>query len=415
MSFLKSLFKETADHDIPKKHIKKVSRRCRHLSDFEKIIPKFNFPQVGSKAFEEDIDEVKRCVGDRSLPKGFLDSSNNSVEKLFKKYVTDNDISGVDWSLFDELLSDLDTILMRQKYNYKRLRPADYFESNGESLRDVISVESPSFPSGHTAIAFFMSSLLSDMFPDHRMQLQTLAEMIGQSRIENGAHYPSDVSIGRFIGEIASDFYLSNNKVSDESLRQKHKKVQKSITNASLDSTSEEVYCDEMAEFLQMCSGADIAASRKCAKEYMSGYMPDFCTNDVRLINILNTLAEIHSTGSDNFLSALEAAKMLQHDNSNLTFRNSSKFSKRGVSHPQPIDIPSMTKKCFEHNSRPYLKYLLINYVKPLQHRNKKFSKVVLANDLDYNFEEINSLIENDIDEAVENLCRNYSIDVLMT
>ena len=114
-------------------------------------------------------------------------------------------------------------------------------------------------------------------------------------------------------------------------------------------------------------------------------------------------------------MHALEPARILQGRGDKATLRNASKLSKKGVSHPEPIDIPSMFKKCFEHSDRPYLKYLLINYVKPLDRCNKKLSKIILANDLNYDFDTVNELVENDVDSDVNSLCKNYSIDVFMT
>ena len=57
-----------------------------------------------------------------------------------------------------------------------------------------------SFPSGHATIAFAMAVVLSSYEPKLRWLFYTLAVCISLSRIFVGAHYPSDVLFGAFLG-----------------------------------------------------------------------------------------------------------------------------------------------------------------------------------------------------------------------
>ena len=59
-----------------------------------------------------------------------------------------------------------------------------------------------SFPSGHTASAFLVMTLLSSFFPIPVIQIGTFiwAVMVGVARVYLGVHYPTDVLAGALLG-----------------------------------------------------------------------------------------------------------------------------------------------------------------------------------------------------------------------
>ena len=124
---------------------------------------------------------------------GFLKTSANSVEKVFKEYCKTNGIR-LDWKLISEILEDVDAVILDMKYKHMRPRPYVFLCDISDAFKDVRKSASPSFPSGHTAIAYFLSSLISHYYPNDRSDLEMLSALIGKSRIDNGVHYPSDVS-----------------------------------------------------------------------------------------------------------------------------------------------------------------------------------------------------------------------------
>lgn len=80
-----------------------------------------------------------------------------------------------------------------------------------EALKYAVGEKRPnsdsgtSFPSGHTAAAFAMATVLADYRPEYKWPAYITASTIGYSRVEAGSHYWRDViggaALGYFIGK----------------------------------------------------------------------------------------------------------------------------------------------------------------------------------------------------------------------
>lgn len=62
-----------------------------------------------------------------------------------------------------------------------------------------------SMPSGHTTVSFAGLVMIGMLAPRFKVLTWTLAIMIGVSRVAIGAHWPSDVILGAFIGMVFAD------------------------------------------------------------------------------------------------------------------------------------------------------------------------------------------------------------------
>lgn len=79
----------------------------------------------------------------------------------------------------------------------KRPRPADALAGLSAFIQPA---DRFSFPSGHTAAAFVMATMLSIFYPPIMLLALGLAVLVGLSRVFLGVHYPSDIVAGAVLG-----------------------------------------------------------------------------------------------------------------------------------------------------------------------------------------------------------------------
>lgn len=83
------------------------------------------------------------------------------------------------------------------KHVVRRARPCNALASVESRMR---LLDRFSFPSGHTAGAFLMATVVSFFYPLISAVFFTWAMLVGVSRIYLGVHYPTDVLAGMVVG-----------------------------------------------------------------------------------------------------------------------------------------------------------------------------------------------------------------------
>ncbi len=66
-----------------------------------------------------------------------------------------------------------------------------------------------SMPSGHTAVSFAGLVMIGLLAPKYKWLTWSLAIVVGASRVCAGAHWPTDILLGAFVGMVFADFAKS--------------------------------------------------------------------------------------------------------------------------------------------------------------------------------------------------------------
>ena len=112
------------------------------------------------------------------------------------------------------------TMAMTIGLKYIVCRPRPYQEYSG-MLVSLTTEPDPSFPSGHTSMAFATATSVSLLYPRWYVVAPSLlwAVSVGFSRLYLGVHYPSDVLVGALIGTgTAMIAYYATQRMREEAL-----------------------------------------------------------------------------------------------------------------------------------------------------------------------------------------------------
>ena len=158
-------------------------------------IPKFDYPDN-----EKEIPAVLAAMKNKKLKPAEMKETDVNARDMFFDLVDDEEED------YSDLIKDLEIYTIREKVRYNRARP--YQVSDKIEKPKTHTIDTPSFPSGHSIESFGIAVALAHKFPDKKKALMDVAEKVSDARVEMGVHYPSDKKVGKQIGEMIGKVYI---------------------------------------------------------------------------------------------------------------------------------------------------------------------------------------------------------------
>lgn len=178
-------------------HLSVMGRATPNISLKDEDIKLSPFPKNNSDKTKNELLFLERLTSNVSASDVELikKTDEGMIENLFMKDYIYPDKDEIILKLYN-LKEQINAITMRQKYKFNRPRPqqlAEVFDYKINVFKSK-TTSTPSYPSGHTTLAYVIAYISSDMNPSNRSRDLHLANSVANARMLMGVHYPSDNS-----------------------------------------------------------------------------------------------------------------------------------------------------------------------------------------------------------------------------
>lgn len=148
----------------------------------------------------KELSEIQRQYHSRYNPEEIQDALD-SVAGSFNSLLTAAGILSQE-NLLKQLKNEILPIIDLHKNYFDIERPNELARRHNIDFKSdyLESAKTQSYPSGHSAQAYYIAEKLSKIYPGLSRELMTMADMISQSRIDRGVHFPSDIKAGKLLG-----------------------------------------------------------------------------------------------------------------------------------------------------------------------------------------------------------------------
>jgi len=159
------------------------------ITPFKKMKP----PVDSGYTTRTEINELKKIP----LNKKFV-KDNDNIEAAFAKTAKDNNVEDYDKNIAASFIKKSAPIILDLKKYHNRKRPYEL----DKKLNAIVlkSMQTPSYPSGHSVQGAGIAKLLADKYPKAKSAFLTTGKNISYSRRVARAHYKSDSKMGEQLG-----------------------------------------------------------------------------------------------------------------------------------------------------------------------------------------------------------------------
>ena len=159
------------------------------VSSFKKMKP------PGDNTF--DTSQEVKALAKIPLKKEFV-KKYDDIEAAFKKTAQEQNLEDYDKKIAEMLIKESAPVIMKLKKYYNRPRPYELDKSMAHFK--MKSMETASYPSGHSVQGILIAKILGDKHPKAKSAFTKTGENISYSRRVARAHYKSDSKVGEELG-----------------------------------------------------------------------------------------------------------------------------------------------------------------------------------------------------------------------
>ena len=175
------------------------------MSWFNILKMKFNVPSKNIEFDNEgELEEVRKAVKEARLSEADLKRFDDSAIRAV------TDIVEEDSKDYNDLSSDIRDYVKKEKEKHNRKRPFEIDPTVKNVNFKTTTMETPSYPSGHALAAYITAHIMADKYPKKKEKLFSTADDVAHSRMQMGAHYPSDLRESERLSKIIFEKYLKS-------------------------------------------------------------------------------------------------------------------------------------------------------------------------------------------------------------
>ena len=167
-------------------------------------------PNPGSKEEYADLRRVIDQYENRIVPENLQKRCDEGMVEMMAEYLANRGLSIDLVKLTRYRKAVIPTIKLLKNY-FNRPRPRHTAAKRGIPFSGdyLETAQSSSYPSGHTIQAYICAAYCAKIYPEHSVNLFMIANLVAQSRIDRGVHFPSDIEYGILIASQISDQVFS--------------------------------------------------------------------------------------------------------------------------------------------------------------------------------------------------------------
>ena len=152
---------------------------------------------------EGEIAAVRKAVKEARLSEADLKRFDGSAIKAVADIVDEDDDD------YDDLSNNIREYVKKEKETHNRKRPFEIDPSVRNVKFKTTTMDTPSYPSGHALAGYITAHIMADKYPKRKKELFSTADDVAHSRMQMGAHYPSDLRESERLSKIICEKHLT--------------------------------------------------------------------------------------------------------------------------------------------------------------------------------------------------------------